>query len=260
MVDVNEMVETLKGGFDEPQALVLSHAIVQAVNPIERDMVRKEDFRELTGIVRALAEAQRRTEEEVKLLAEAQRRTEERLEALTERVDSLAEAQWQTEEQVKLLAETQVRMERRLGRLEERMDETNRMLGGLSDTVGYRLEDEAMMALPLLLKQDFDVVVNGKLVRKFVRYPNGRMDEVNIFGEGWRGEKLISIVGQAKSQLGKKHLDDLLKQVKRLQKERFLREEYILVVVTYSADPLVEEYARKLGVKVYWSFELRSSE
>lgn len=31
MVDVNEMVETLKGGFDESEALVLSQMIAQAV-------------------------------------------------------------------------------------------------------------------------------------------------------------------------------------------------------------------------------------
>lgn len=257
MIGVDELLETLRGGFEEPQALVLAQTIAHAINRIERDMVRGEDFRELTRVVRDLAkgqqvlvEVQRRTEEEVKALAEAQRRTEERLEALTVRVETLAEAQRRTEEAVKVLAEAQQRTEKRL-------DKTNQMLAGVSDTVGYRLEDEAMEALPYVLQQDFSITLEGYLERKHVQYPNGRMDEVNILGEGRQGEQSVSIVGEAKSQLGKKHLDDLAKKVKRLQGAGLLEEECVLLAVTYSADPVVEAYARELGVQVYRSFELR---
>jgi chromosome segregation ATPase len=78
--------------------------------------------------VRALAEAQRRTEERLEeldrriaALAEAQRRTEERLEELERRVTALAEAQGRTEEQVRALAEAQRRTEERLEELERRV-------------------------------------------------------------------------------------------------------------------------------------------
>ena len=174
MVDTVELVETLKDGFEESQAVLLARTITHAVNRVEQDMVRGEDFRALTGIVRELAEAQRRTEERLEALAEAQLRTEERLRVLTERVDTLAEAQLRTEKEVR--------------RLVRHLDETRQIVGGLSMTVGYRLEDEALMALPHLLQRDFGITVEGRLVRRFVEYPDGRSDEVNIWGKGRRGE------------------------------------------------------------------------
>ncbi len=103
----------------------------------------------LTESVKGLAEAQRRTEERldaltetVKELAEAQRRTEERLDALTESVKGLAEAQRRTEERldaltetVKELAEAQRRTEERLDALAEAQRRTEERLDALTETV-----------------------------------------------------------------------------------------------------------------------------
>jgi len=63
--------------------------------------------------------------------------------------------------------------------------ETRQMVGGLSDTVGYTLEDRAIKNLPKLLEEKYNIKVIGKLVRKYVRY-NDMEDELNIFGEGER--------------------------------------------------------------------------
>jgi hypothetical protein len=82
------------------------------------------------------------------------------------------------------------------------------------------------------------------------------LDEVNIFGEGRRDGQQISIVGEAKSRLKTKHVDVLVQKVERLQASGILYKDYLLVVVVHSVRPVVEEYARAQGVKVYWSFEL----
>ena len=38
-------------------------------------------------------------------------------------------------------------------------------MGGLSHTVGYRLEDEAMKSLPFLLKRDASIEIEGSFIR-----------------------------------------------------------------------------------------------
>jgi hypothetical protein len=50
---------------------------------------------------------------------------------------------------------------------------TREMFGGLSDTVGYGLEDRAIARLPILLRSEHDLEVEGRLVRRFVEYPEG---------------------------------------------------------------------------------------
>ncbi len=73
-----------------------------------------EEFLQLPALVRELAEAQKRTQEELRALAEAQRQMQEELRAL-------AEAQRRMQEELRALAEAQRRTEERVGRLEEAM-------------------------------------------------------------------------------------------------------------------------------------------
>jgi flagellar biosynthesis GTPase FlhF len=93
-----------------------------------RRLLLTDKILELPAIVRELAEAQRRTEQQVQaltkqigVLAEAQRRMEEQMQALAEaqrrteqQVQALTEAQRRTEQQVQALAEAQRRMEEQL--------------------------------------------------------------------------------------------------------------------------------------------------
>ena len=201
----------LSSVFKAEQASVLTDVITDAYD----DLVKTSDFNELKGIVKELAEAQKRTENKVEELAEAQKRTEDEI--------------------------------RRLAR----------HVGGVSDSVGFHLEDRAMKTLPVLLKRDFGVDVEGRLVRRFFVYGKRKSDEVNIYGKGRRGGKEIVILGEGKSQIGKGHIDDFLKVVKRVvvhtgdeDKER------ILLAVSYLIEPDVEEYAKNKGIKVYWSYEM----
>ncbi|MEF3168908.1 MAG: chordopoxvirus fusion protein, partial [Deltaproteobacteria bacterium] len=197
--------------------------------------------------VEELAEAQKRTEIKVKELAEAQKRTEIRLE-------ELAEAQKRTEIKVEELAEAQKRTERELRLLTEEHRKTRQQLGGLSATVGYRLEDEAYKGLPPLLSRDFGLELDTPLRRRFVPDRDGALLEVNIIGTGRRDGRKVTVIGEAKSQLSKRLVNEFIK--KRLSRFEGVFEEILPVLVTYMiSEPDAEDYARQKGLAVYYSYE-----
>jgi DNA repair exonuclease SbcCD ATPase subunit len=234
----------------------------------------EERLNELSERVNQLAEAQRKTEERlnqlavrVDQLAEAQRRTEERLNELTERmnqltvrVDQLAEAQRRTEERlnelterVNQLAEAQRRTEKEIEKLTKGLESLRREVGGLAHTVGYRLEDEAIKALPELLKRDAGVEVVGRLKRDYIEIAPGKYIEVNIWGTGRiNGEEYV-IVGEARSQLKKGDVDEFIKKVNAIK--RYIPKEQIKILVTYQTSPIVRKYAEEKGIKIYFSYE-----
>ena len=209
---------------------------------------------QLAKRVDELAEAQRKTEERlnrfaqrVDELAEAQRKTEERLNRLAQRVDELAEAQRKTEERLNRLAE-------RMEQLVEEHRETRRQLGGLAITVGYTLENEAYKALPKLLKKDFKITVKGKLKRQFVADKEGKYIEVNIFGSGVKNGKKITIIGESKAQLSGNDVDRFLRR--KINRFKGVFDEILPIIVTHMiSEPNVEEYAKRKGVKIYYSYE-----
>ncbi|GER94579.1 hypothetical protein A45J_2343 [hot springs metagenome] len=139
------------------------------------ETVKRSDFEELKSVVRELAEAQKRTEQRVEELAEAQKKTEEELR-------SLARSHKELKEQV----------------------------GGIAHTVGYRLEDESYKALPSLLRQDFGVEIKGRLKRDYIDIGRDRYIEVNIWGKAGQNGKEYVVVGEAKSQLKKKDIDEFI--------------------------------------------------
>ena len=188
-------------------------AIVTVVDDRMRDIkVTRQDFNELKGIVRELAEAQKRTEAG--------------LEALTNEVRTLTRSH----------------------------KELQRQVGGISNTIGYGLEDKAYPILPNLLKRDFGLEVD-RLYRRFLIYPDGKDDEVNIYGEGKRDGQKVYVIGEAKAQLGRRDVDRFLRMLKRVQ--IFLSAELIPLLLTYAVHPKVEQYAVSNGLKIYWSHDLQ---
>lgn len=109
MATIPQIRDRLLEGFPEKQADLLAHVVIEAHD----DRVNRADFHALTGVVRELAEAQKRTEVRVEELAEAQRRTEAR-------VGELAEAQTRTECSVHELATVQRAMLIRLDKVDGR--------------------------------------------------------------------------------------------------------------------------------------------
>jgi len=261
----------------EPRLRGVLFAILEEIERQREETVTKKEFNELKEIVRELAQAQKRTEQRVEELAAAQKQTEVRLTRLEKVVEELAQAQKRTEQRVEELAQAQRQTEVRLTRLEKVVEElaqaqrqtekelqklikehtkTREQVGGLSITVGYILENEAMKALPTLLLKEFGLKVEDRLVRKFIKDKKGRPIEINIIGKAIRDGKKVVIIGEAKTQLSKnKVLEFLRKKIRPL--EGVFKEEFFPILVTHMiTQPDVEEYAYKNGIKrVYYSYE-----
>ncbi|MDI6793828.1 MAG: chordopoxvirus fusion protein, partial [bacterium] len=170
------------------------------------------------------------------------------------RMGELAEAQKHTEARLDELAKAQRRTEEALCELTEEHRKTREQLGGLSATVGYGLEDKAYIALPGLLQKDFGISVTGKINRKHVEDRVGGFIEVNIIGEATRNGKKIMIVGESKSQLSQKAVDTFIR--KKLKRLEGVYEEMLPVLVTYMTTAHdVEEYAKKKGIALYYSYD-----
>jgi len=228
----------------------LYEAIITIIDDRVKDIkVTREEFDKLRKSVEELAEAQKKTEERltrleevVEELAEAQKKTEERVLRLEEAVERLTEAQMRTEEEIRKLT---------IG-----LKETREIVAGLSDTVGYGLEDRAMKYLPELLKNRFNINLKTPLIRKYVTY-NGEEEELNIYGKGEKDGKDIDIIGEAKSRPSKKDVEKFLKKINRLEKMKIISDSKFLLIVGYTIRPEVELYARKNNIEVIWSYEVQ---
>jgi len=239
-----------------------------------------EAINQLTIRVDQLAEAQRRTEERldafertteenfkrvwesINQLAEAQRKTEERLNSLAQRVDELAEAQRKTEEsinslaqRVDQLAEAQRKTEERLNQLIAEHQRTREILAGISDTVGYGLEDKVMLYMMKEFARDEYGIEAEVVGRKNIVYPDGRYDEVNIYIEGKRNGEKVYVIGECKSRPSKSEVDKLVKKRERLRS--YLNADVYVFIVGYHFTPEVELYLQEEypEVKVFRSYE-----
>jgi len=239
------------------------HKLLERLREELLDSVKRSDFERLEAVVtelaeqvRSLAQAQARTEarldrltEKVEELAQAQARTEARLDRLTEKVEELAQAQAKTEATVRELVRGQIRVEKEIASLSEGQKDIRRVLGGISHTLGFTLESQSYPRLAAALTKDFGVDI-PRLYPRFLFYPDGRQDQINIYGEGTKGGKPVYALGEAKAQLGKRDIDSFLQLVRRATKA--LPAPVISFMVTYLVEPSVEEYAQQKGLKVYW--------
>jgi len=264
--------------------------VIKVVDDRVREIkVTREDFNALKQVVEELAQAQKKTEQRlgrveaaVEQLAQAQKKTEQRVEELAQaqkkteqRVEELAQAQKKTEQRVEELAQAQKKTEQRLGRVEAAVEQlsqaqkrteeelcslirehakTREMVAGLSDTVGYGLENQAYKSLPRLLERDFDLKVKGKLARRYIIYEDGKEDEVNVYGWGMKDGKKILILGESEVKLSRKKLTRFLKRAERIKHYEGAKES-LLLAITHMTHPKIEEYASQNGIKVYYSYE-----
>ena len=157
---------------------------------------------------------------------------------------------------VRELVETTKKHGQVLRRLELDQQDIRKQLGGLAMAFGYRLEDDAYLALPRLLKQDHGIEVQGRLKRDYLVDRQGNHLEVNILGEGVREGETITIVGESKAQLSANEIDRFLRRkVRRLQG---VYPNLFPIIVTYmTTSPDVLEHARQRGVAVFFSYEFR---
>jgi hypothetical protein len=253
MVSTLKIYEDLRESLDEKAAQRIAHHLAAVYEDLQQTATRS-DIAELRAAIRELAEAQKVTEVRVgelakKLdeLAEAQKVTEVRMGELAKKLDELAEAQKATEVAVRELVE-QMRDVRREQR-EMRAD-----VGAMSHAIGYRLEDEAGLALPRLLKRDHNIEVTGRLVRRHLPLKSGGHLEVNILGEARRAGKAIHIVGEGKSQLHRRDVERFLQRTIPLAQAEL--GEIQPVLVTYmTPEPGLEDYVRQRGIVLYYSYD-----
>lgn len=244
--DKEERVKKKLGGvFDERQSSVLTEVIIEAYT----DLVKTSDFNELKGIVKELG---------VKIgeLAEAQKASELRLTRLETVVGELAEAQKRTEIRVGELAEAQKKTEEELSTLTIAVKNMQKEIGGLSNTIGYELEDSLYPLLPKVLKEDFGVEIEGDLERTFIEY-DGMENEVNIYGKGKLNGKKVYVIGESKAQIGKGDVEGFVKMVKRLGIH--LKEQILPILVCYTVHPKVEVYIKEHypEIKLYKTFQVK---
>ncbi len=204
----------------EPDLRDVLFAFIDELEMQRVESVNKEDFRELKGIVKELAEAQKRTEK---------------------RVEELAEAQKQTEKEIKTLIKEH--------------KETREQLGGLAMGFGYQLEDLAYKKLPGLLEKDPGITIKDGLKRTYLKDNEGEFIEVNIFGKGEKQGKVVTIIGEAKAQLSKKKVDEFLR--KKIMRLDGLYENVFKIIVTYMiTSPDVEAYVKEKEIALYYSYNL----
>jgi len=229
--------------------------VIRVVDDRVREIkVTREDFNALKQVVEELVQAQKKTEQRVEELAQAQKKTEERLGRVEAAVEELAQAQKKTEQRVEELAQAQKRTEEELCSLVREHAKTREMVAGLSDTVGYGLENQAYKALPRLLERDFDLKIKDRLARRYIVYKDGKEDEVNVYGWGMKDGKKILILGESEVKLSRKKLTRFLKRAERIKHYEGAKE-CLLLAITHMTHPKIEEYARQKGIKVYYSYE-----
>jgi predicted nuclease with TOPRIM domain len=235
VVDTFAIYQELVPLFGEAAAKGLTTVLGRIVNDLAQT-VTKEEFAELKAVVQELAT---RVEE----LAEAQKRTEQRVEELAEAQRALAQAQKRTEEEVRSLAVA--------------LKQTRKMVGGLSDAVGYTLEDRAIRSLPGLLPELAGLSPEGPFARRWVRDREGELVELNILGYARRSSgEVVTLVGEAKARARVKDVDNLRRLLAQLAGSEVVRGELVGVLVAYQVRPEVEEKARQAGVLLVPSYRL----
>ena len=125
-------------------------------------------------------------------------------------------------------------------------------LEGLSNTVGYTLEDRALRALPGLLRQH-GIQVEGRLTRRYV-VVRGRDRQVNIYGHGRRGDEAVLILGEAKVRPSRKEIDRFVRLARQLEAQE--QRPAVLLFVAYDFPPRIEAYLRERAILPVWSYEL----
>ena len=222
----------------------------------------EENFQRVWKAIEKLTEAQRKLEKRVAELIEAQMKLEEKVAELVEaqkrtdsRINRLFEAQIKLEEKVSSLAEAQNRTEEELRQLVIDHRETRRQLGGLSQTIGYTLENEAYKALPILLERDYKITLKEKLKRGYITTPSGEDIEINILGKGKLNGREITIIGECKSQLSKNDVDNFIRKKLEKVKQVIKGEIFPLIVTHMISQKDVEGYTREKRITLYYSYD-----
>ena len=256
---MNIQQESLREAFPKTRDTLISLIDQRIEQKLGDKFPTREDFSELKGITKDLAQAQAKTEETVgrledavERLAQAQQRTELRVEELAQaqqrtelRVEELAQAQQRTELKVEELAQAQQGTERELRMLA-------RQVGGLSERLGGSLEDLSYDVLPACLDKYYDIEV-AELRRDFIKI--GRKEiEVNVLGEGIykKTGKPVIIVGEVKSNITLKETKKFINTLKAIKPT--LKVEVFTLLFGFRIHLDARSLAKKQGIHLFVSY------
>lgn len=207
MATIPQIRSRLLEQFPDPQATLLAHVFVESYDAL----VTKAELNELTGVVhdlsgvvKELAEAQKRTEIRVEELAAAQQRTEVR-------VEELAEAQQRTEVRIEELADAQKRTEFAVGDLAKQV-------GGLANALGGSLEDFACDLVPEILEKHWHLVVASASPEEITVGRKPR--EIDVVVRGTIDGRPVTVLCEVKSAVSAVEARRFLDVVEKARGER----------------------------------------
>ena len=181
---------------------------------IEEIRVERKDFDELKGEVTKLTksvdnlvQAQTRTDQSIGELTQAQIRTDKS-------IGELIQAQARTDKRFEELAQAQTEMKQAMKQLAINMN-------GLSDTIGFGLEDIARIVVPGYLERHENIYIE-ELQRGFVKVDNTEL-EIDLFGECNKDGETILIIGEVKSRIYegevKRFVSNVVNPIRKSEKE-----------------------------------------
>ena len=228
---MNIQQESLREAFPKTRDTLISLIDQRIEQKLGDKFPTREDFSELKGITKDLAQAQAKTEETVGRLEDA--------------VERLAQAQQRTELKVEELAQAQQGTERELRMLA-------RQVGGLSERLGGSLEDLSYDVLPACLDKYYDIEV-AELRRDFIKI--GRKEiEVNVLGEGIykKTGKPVIIVGEVKSNIRLKETKKFINTLKAIKPT--LKVEVFTLLFGFRIHLDARSLAKKQGIHLFVSY------
>lgn len=261
-MSISNVASRLGREFTPAQAQLMA----EELNFAYEALAKASDLTELKGIVREISLSQQRSEARLSRveatlvqLAESQQKSEIRLSRVEATLAELAEAQKRTEVRVEELAQAQQKTEEALQQLAQAQVRTElslqamrREIGGIGNTLGYMLENEAYRHLPAVLASAHRIEISNKLIRQQIGD-----EEVNLLAEGTRNHKPVLVVGEAKSRLSVSDLAQLKKKVQEVEDfyPAAANREIVPVMVVHFARAKELERAAEEGVIVIQSFE-----
>jgi len=250
---LDEMNKRIKIGVTKEEFKELKDAILEltkAQKETEKRLVeligtQKEHDRRLSE----LTNAQKETEKRLAELIETQKEHDKRISKLETAIVELTNAQKETEKRLSRLERVVEELTRNVNKLTKEVTVIKKEIGGLSRTVAYALENEALRMLPKFLKERYNIEIIDRLIRTEI---NGR--EVNFFAKAVKNGEEVFVIGESTLRFdSKKKLSQILKSLESVTE--LLKGEVVPILVTHYAKPKLKEEAEKRGILVIQSFE-----
>ena len=128
----------------------------------------------------------------------------------------------------------------------------SKAIGGLSDTIGFGLEDIAKVMLPSWLEKHERVKIE-ELERRFIKIDEEEI-EVNLYGEGRRGHHPIIVIGEVKSRIHGRDVKEFFENFNKIKKA-FKGRRVIPLLFGYWIHPSASSLGKELGIRLIASYQ-----